>query len=71
MATSAIAWELAEYFAFISRFSERQFAYTDTLGDLTLGTAGAVVGGVVVHRLRQQGRLLDPPPVPTRERIAA
>jgi hypothetical protein len=61
-ATSAIAWELAEYFAFISRTSERSYAYGDTLGDLTLGTAGAVVAGVAVHRLWHQSRLLNPPP---------
>lgn len=62
-ATSAIAWELAEYFAFISRSSERQFAYADTLSDLALGTAGALVCGIVVHQLWRQGRLLDPPAI--------
>lgn len=70
-ATSAIAWELAEYFAFISRTSERTFAYGDTLGDLALGTAGAVVGGMAVHHLRQWGRLLDPSAVSLRERVKA
>lgn len=64
-ATSAIAWELAEYFAFISRTSERSFAYGDTLGDLALGTAGAIVAGVVVHRLWNLGVLLDPAPLPS------
>ena len=70
-ATSAIGWELAEYFAFISRTSERTFAYGDTLGDLALGTAGAVVGGMAVHHLRQQGRLLEPPALVPRERVEA
>lgn len=70
-ATSAIAWELAEYFAFISRSSDRAFAYADTLGDLALGTAGAVVGGLAVHHLRQQGRLMDPPALSPRERVKA
>jgi hypothetical protein len=59
-ATAAITWELAEYFAFISRHSEREFAYADTLGDLALGTAGAVVAAVVVHRLWRRGQLLEP-----------
>ena len=68
-ATSAIAWELAEYYAFIRGSSERTFAYADTLGDLALGTAGAVVGGLAVHHLRQRGRLLDPPAVLPRERV--
>lgn len=45
---------VAEYFAFISKTSERSFAYADTLGDLALGTAGAAVAAVVVHRLRRE-----------------
>jgi len=65
-ATAAIAWELAEFFAFISRSTEREFAYADTLGDLALGTAGAVVAAVVLHRSWHRGRLLDPAPVPPR-----
>jgi len=69
-ATSAIAWELAEYFAFISKTSERSLAYGDTLGDLALGTAGAVVAGIAVHRLRRRGRLRDLPTVLPRERSA-
>ncbi|UFN43118.1 hypothetical protein [Nocardioides okcheonensis] len=61
-ATAAIAWEVAEFFAFISRSTEREFAYADTLGDLSLGTAGAVVAAFVVHASWRRGRLLDPPP---------
>ena len=60
-ASSAIVWELAEYFAFISRSSERSHAYADTLGDLALGTAGAVVAGVVVHRLRRPVQVPEQP----------
>lgn len=70
-ATSAIAWELAEYFAFISRSSERTFAYGDTLSDLALGTAGALVCGIVVHRSRQRGWLSDPPLLPGRGRVGS
>lgn len=65
-ATAAIAWELAEFFAFISKSTEREFAYADTLGDLALGTAGAVVAAVVLHRSWQGARLLDPAPLPPR-----
>lgn len=61
-ATAAIAWELGEYFAFLSKSSEREFAYADTLGDLTLGTLGALVAAVVVQRSWRSGRLLDPVP---------
>ncbi|WP_372736547.1 hypothetical protein [Nocardioides sp.] len=53
-ATAAIAWEIAEYFAFISGSSERRFAYADTLGDLALGTLGAVVAAGLVHQYRRQ-----------------
>ena len=65
-ATAAIAWELAEFFAFISKSTEREFAYADTLGDLSLGVAGAVVAAVVLHRSWRHGRLLDPGPLPPR-----
>jgi len=56
---------LAEYFAFISRTSERSFAYGDTWGDLALGTASAVVAGAVVHRVWNRGLLLEPAPLPS------
>lgn len=65
-ATAAIAWEVAEFFAFISKSSEREFAYADTLGDLALGVAGALVAAAVIHRSWQRGRLLDPAPLPPR-----
>lgn len=44
----AIIWELGEYFAFIRGGTELATAYEDTLGDLTLGTLGALLAGVVV-----------------------
>ena len=44
---SAIVWEVAEYFAFIRDSPELATAYTDTLGDLVLGTSGSVVAGLV------------------------
>lgn len=62
-ATAAIAWELAEFFAFISESSERELAYADTLGDLALGAAGAVLAAVVIHRSWRGGRLLQPAPL--------
>jgi hypothetical protein len=60
-ATAAIGWEVAEYFAFISKSTERTFAYADTLADVALGAIGAAVAGVVVHRVWQRGRLLGSP----------
>ena len=64
-ATAAITWEIAEYFAFISGSSERRFAYADTLGDLGLGTCGALMAAVVVHRMWQRGGLTNVEPVPS------
>ena len=62
-ATAAIAWELAEYFAFLSHSTEREFAYADTLGDLSLGTAGAVLAAAVIHWAWRRGHLLEPRPL--------
>jgi len=47
-AVTAIGWELAEYVTFIRNSPELATAYTDTLGDLLLGTIGAVIGSAVV-----------------------
>jgi hypothetical protein len=69
-ASAAIAWELAEYFAFISRSTEREFAYTDTLGDLSLGTAGAVLAAVVLHSAWRRGHLVHPRPLTSEGRPA-
>lgn len=46
-AVSAVLWELAEYFAFIRDSPELDTAYTDTLGDLTLGLSGSVVAALM------------------------
>ncbi|MDO9497296.1 MAG: hypothetical protein Q7J48_16450 [Nocardioides sp.] len=60
--TAALGWEIAEYFAFVSKSSERAGAYDDTLGDLALGTVGTVVAALVVHAMWQQGRLRETAP---------
>ncbi len=56
--TAAVAWEVAEYAAFISRSTEKQSAYSDTLGDLSLGAVGAVVAALIIHT----GRVVRPRP---------
>jgi hypothetical protein len=61
-ATAAIAWELAEYVAFIRGHAEHAFAYEDTLGDLTLGVLGSVTVALVIHGLWQRGRLRETAP---------
>ena len=50
-AVTAILWELGEYFAFIRHSTELSTAYTDTLGDLSLGLLGSVTAAAVVVTL--------------------
>jgi hypothetical protein len=50
--TAAVVWEVGEYVAFIRSSPELQSAYTDTLGDLTLGTLGALLGGLILYQVR-------------------
>ena len=50
---SALLWELGEYVAFVRGSPELATAYTDTLGDLSLGSLGALLAGLVVSRLRR------------------
>ena len=50
-AVTAIIWEVLEYFAFIRNSSELATAYTDTLGDLSLGLTGSVLSAFTVAML--------------------
>jgi hypothetical protein len=50
--TAAVIWEIGEYVAFIRSSPELQTAYTDTLGDLTSGTLGALLAGLVLYQFR-------------------
>jgi hypothetical protein len=56
--TAALAWEIAEYFAFMQMSSELPDAYADTLGDLALGALGAIVAAVAVWQLRSRPSLV-------------
>lgn len=71
--TLSLAWELWEYVAFVTKSAESATAYGDTVGDLTLGWAGAVLAALLVggtHRAedlswdweapRSSARLPDP-----------
>ncbi|KQZ66331.1 hypothetical protein [Nocardioides sp. Root151] len=60
--TGSVVWELAEYAAFLSKSWERHGAYTDTLGDLSLGMLGAVGAALVIHAMWKRGRLGDAAP---------
>ena len=44
---TAILWEIGEYFAFIRNSPELATAYTDTLGDLSLGLSGSTLTGAL------------------------
>jgi hypothetical protein len=57
-AVTAIAWEVAEYVTFIRFSSELATAYTDTLGDLTLGTLGGTLGAAIVGLRSPRQRML-------------
>jgi uncharacterized membrane protein YjdF len=46
----AIGWELAEWYTFIRHGTELGTAYTDTLGDLALGSLGSCAAAVLVVR---------------------
>lgn len=46
----ALAWELGEWYTFIRHGTELDTAYEDTLSDMTLGTSGALLAGLVVSR---------------------
>lgn len=58
--TTALGWELAEWATFIRHGTELQTAYTDTLGDLTLGTLGALSAGLVVLSVRRRESVRAP-----------
>lgn len=52
-AFAALLWELGEYLAFIrTNEDELATAYRDTLGDMTLGTCGAVVAALATWVVR-------------------
>ena len=60
-ASAAMGWELAEYAAFIRTSPERDTAYTDTLGDMTMGSLGAMVAALVIGWLWHRGTLKTSP----------
>ncbi len=50
----ALGWELGEWYTFIRHGTEIETAYEDTLGDLALGTLGALVAGFLVAPLARR-----------------
>lgn len=60
-ATAAVVWELGEYAAFLRGSPELATAYQDTLGDLSLGSLGALVAGLSVNVYRRHRSSTDVP----------
>jgi hypothetical protein len=56
-ALMAIGWELGEWYTFIRHGTELDTAYTDTLGDEALGTAGGFVAGLLLVVRRRPATL--------------
>ena len=55
-AITAILWEIAEYVTFIRDSPEIATAYTDTLGDLSLGLTGSVAAAALTAWLSRRAR---------------
>jgi hypothetical protein len=55
-AVTAIGWEVAEYITFIRNSPELATAYTDTLGDLVLGTTGSAIAAALVAAFAGSGK---------------
>lgn len=62
-ATAAILWELAEYVSFLKDSAERSTAYTDTLGDLSLGLLGSIVSATALLAFKVSADVEEKTPV--------
>jgi hypothetical protein len=51
----SLLWELFEYATFLTRSTEWTTAYSDTIGDLTLGWLGSVLAALVVGLVWRRG----------------
>ena len=64
--SASLAWELFEYASFLTRSTEWTTAYSDTVGDLTLGWLGSVIAAVALavawREPSGKGRLLSRTP---------
>ncbi len=62
----AVGWELGEWFTFIRQGKEIETAYEDTLGDLAMGTLGALLAGLIVARTLARRPGVESEPVASR-----
>jgi hypothetical protein len=58
-AVLAVGWELGEWYTFIRHGTEIDTAYEDTLGDLSLGTLGALCAGFLLLWRRRRSATAD------------
>ncbi len=49
--TTAVLWEIGEYGAFVTKAPEVATAYSDTIGDLALGTTGSLIAAILTVAL--------------------
>ncbi len=60
---TALLWELGEYVTFIrTNEDEHATAYTDTLGDMTLGTLGSLVAATAIGLWLRRESVREPSP---------
>jgi len=57
---TAVLWEIGEYGAFVTKAPEVKTAYSDTIGDLTLGTIGSLVAALITVGLGRRARRVAP-----------
>jgi hypothetical protein len=50
---AALGWEIGEYYTFVRGGPEEATAYTDTLLDMSLGTAGAFIAAALTTSIRR------------------
>lgn len=53
-ALAALGWELFEYLAYVRGTAAEATVYVDTLGDMALGTSGAVLASLVAAAVRRR-----------------
>lgn len=68
---TALLWELGEYVTFIrANEDEHATAYTDTLGDMTLGTLGSLVAATAIGLWMRREAVREPAPPTAGSRAA-
>jgi hypothetical protein len=59
-AITAVLWEIGEYGAFVTKAPEVKTAYSDTIGDLTLGITGSLLAALLTVALGRRAMRAAP-----------